>query len=405
MTEESSRFPSLSTLSVHAGEAREKSDFAIADPIHCASTFTFANTAAIIEMLENEGRTLAGQERDEYARYSSPNVRTAEKKLAALERTEEALLCTTGMSALSLLFWSYLRPGDHLLFFDRCYHRTRQFCQDFLEPYGIRCEAIPTGDFAALEAALRPETRLIFSELPTNPHLDVIDLERLTTLAQQRGIKTCIDTTLASPINLRPREWGADFVVHSATKYLGGHNDLLAGVLAGSKSDIAPVRKLQGISGAIAAPHTAYLLQRGLKTLALRIQQQNRSGQRIAEFLAQHPRVERVYYPGLETHPSYALARRYLSGFGGLVSFELKADLKATSRFIDAVRIPRIGPSLGGVESLIEQPTIMSFYRASVAERRRWNISDSLVRLAIGIEDPEDLVADLSQALSLTETF
>lgn len=394
MAEELSR----STAAVHAGEAREKSDFALVDPIHCASTFTFANTAAIISMLENGGKTSDGRPRDEYARYSSPNVRSVERKLAALEGCEEALLCTTGMSAISLLFWTYLRPGDHLLFFDRCYHRTRQFCQEYLEPFGVRCEAIPTGDFRALEAACRPETRLIFSELPTNPHLDVIDLERLTGFARRRGIKTCIDSTLASPINLQPRAWGADFVVHSATKYLGGHNDLLAGVLAGSSEDLAPVRKLQGISGAIVAPHSAYLLQRGLKTLALRLAQQNRSGQRVAEFLAQHPKVARVYYPGLETHPSYALARRYLSGGGGLISFELKADLKTTSQFIDALKIPRIGPSLGGVESLVEQPTIMSFYRASAAERRRWNIEDSLVRLALGIEASEDLIADLSEA-------
>ncbi len=387
---------SLSTLVVHAGEAREKSDFAIVDPIHCASTFTFADTAAIISMLENEGLA----ERDEYARYSSPNIRTVEKKLAQLEGTADALLCTTGMSALTLLFWSHLRPGDHLLYFDRCYHRTRQFCSDYLEQFGVRCEAIPTGDFAALEAATNAKTKLIFTELPTNPHLDVIDLERLCSFARAKGIKTCIDTTLASPINVRPAEWGADFILHSATKYLGGHNDLLAGVLAASVEDLAPVRKLQGISGAIAAPHTAYLLQRGLKTLALRIAQQNRSGQRVAEFLAQHPRVEKVYYPGLETHPSYALARRFLSGFGGLISFELKTDRKGASRFVDAVRIPRIGPSLGGVESLIEQPAIMSFYRASEAERRRWDISDSLVRLALGIEDSEDLIADLEQALA-----
>lgn len=387
---------SPATLAVHAGEAREKSDFAIVDPIHCASTFTFANTAAIISMLENQGEI----ERDEYARYGSPNIRTVEKKLAELEATEEALLCTTGMSALSLLFWSHLRPGDHLLFFDRCYHRTRQFCSDYLEPFGISCEAISTGDFAALEAACTTKTRLIFTELPTNPHLDVIDLERLTQLARRRGIKTCIDTTLASPINIRPALWGADFIVHSATKYLGGHNDLLAGVIAASKEDLAPLRRLQGICGAVAAPHTAYLLQRGLKTLALRIAQQNRSGQRVAEFLAQHPKVGKVYYPGLETHPSYAHARRYLSGFGGLISFELKSDREGTSRFVDSVQIPRIGPSLGGVESLIEQPLIMSFYRASEAERQRWGISDTLVRLALGIEDCEDLIADLQQALA-----
>ncbi len=388
-----SRESGLQTLAVHAGEAAVKSEFGIVDSINCSSTFTFANTAAIIDMLEG------GPERDEYARYSSPNTRTVERKLAALEGSEDAILCTTGMSALTLLFWGLLRPGDQLLFFDRCYHRTRQFCYDYLQAYGIRCQAIPTGDYAALEAACDSKTRLIFSELPTNPHLDVIDIERVVGIAKQRGIATCLDTTLASPINVRPVSWGIDYVVHSATKYLGGHNDLLAGVLCGTKQSLIPMRQLQGIIGAITAPHTAYLLQRGLKTLPLRIRQQNSSGLAVAQFLAQHPKVKRVYYPGLETHPSYPLARKYLAGGGGLVSFELHTDRQGCGRFIDSVRIPKIGPSLGGVETLIEQPLIMSFYRASPADRQRWGIDDALVRLALGIEETDDLIADLDQAL------
>ncbi len=385
----------LQTIAVHGGEAAVKSEFGIVDPIHCSSTFTFPNSAAVIAL--NEGAI----ERHEYARYSSPNSHTVELKLAALEGTEDALLTTTGMSALTLLFWGLLRPGDQLLFFDRCYHRTRQFCYDYLAAYGIRCRAIPTGDFEALADAIDDKTRLIFTELPTNPHLTVIDLERLTSIARSRGVKTCIDTTLASPINLQPVQWGADFIVHSATKYLGGHNDLLAGALCGTREDLAPIRQLQGIIGAIAAPHTAYLLQRGLKTLPLRIAQQNRSGLAIAQFLAQHPKVKKVYYPGLETHDTYAEARRYLRGGGGLISFELRTDREGCSRFIDGVSIPKIGPSLGGVESLIEQPLLMSFYKASPADRQRWGIDDALVRLALGIEDTEDLRLDIEQALSL----
>ncbi len=386
---------SLQTLAVHAGEARVKSDYGIVDPIHCSSTFTFANSAAIISMLEN------GEERDEYARYSNPNSRTVEKKLAALEATEDAILCTTGMSALTLLFLNRLRPGDQLLFFDRCYHRTRQFCYEYLEQFGVRCKAIATGDFQALEAACDARTKLIFTELPTNPHLDVIDIEALAALGKRKGIATCVDTTLASPINIQPSRWGIDFIVHSATKYLGGHNDLLAGVLCGRTEDLASIRTLQGIIGAVAAPHTAYLLQRGLKTLPLRVAQQNKSGLAVAQFLAQHPKVARVYYPGLETHPSYHLARKLLKGGGGLISFELKTDRHGCSRFIDAVHIPKIGPSLGGVETLIEQPYLMSFYRASKADRERWGIDDALVRLALGIEDTEDLIADVKQALDV----
>lgn len=382
------------TLAVHAGEQHVKGDYGIVDAIQCSSTFTFANTAAILSMYEGE------IERDEYARYGNPNTHTVEKKLAALEGTEDAVLCTTGMSALVLLFLAVLRPGDQLLFFDKCYHRTRQFLYDYLRSFGVRCTAIPTNDFEALEKACDERTKLIFSELPTNPHLTVIDLERLTQFAKNRGIDTCIDSTLASPVNVRPAEFGADYVVHSATKYLGGHNDLLAGVIAGSKEKLAALRELNGIIGTVASPHTAYLLQRGLKTLPLRVAQQNKSGLHIAQYLAQHPKVKKVYYPGLETHPTYKEARNCLKGFGGLISFELKTDGDGCSRFIDAVKIPRIGPSLGGVETLIEQPYIMSFYKTPPEERKRLEIDDALVRLAVGIEDLDDLVQDLEQALA-----
>jgi cystathionine gamma-synthase len=389
------REPGLSTLSVHGGEARVKSDYGLVDPIHCSSTYTFANTAALVAMLEGES-----EERDEYARYSSPNSRTVEKKLAELEGTEDAILCTTGMSALVLLFMADLKPGDKLIFFDQCYHRTRQFCFEYLKTYGVDCVQIPTGDFQALEQAMDGRTRLLFTELPTNPHLTVIDLERFVQIAKAYDAATCIDATLASPVNHLPARWGVDYIVHSATKYLGGHNDLLAGTIAGSKARLEPIRKLQGIIGAIAAPHTAWLLQRGLKTLPLRVQQQNKTGLAVAAYLNQHKAVKKVYYPGLPNHPSYEQAQKYLTGCGGLISFELKTDREGCARFIDACRIPRIGPSLGGVESLIEQPAIMSFYKASVADRQRWGIDDALVRLSLGIEDTQDLLSDLDQALN-----
>ncbi len=387
------REPGLSTLAVHAGESTVKSDFGLVDPIHCSSTYTFANTAAIISMLEGES-----EERDEYARYSSPNSRTVEKKLAQLEGTEDAILCTTGMSALTLLFLGTLRPGDKLVFFDQCYHRTRQFCFQYLAAYGVICEQVPTGDFQALERAVDDRTRLLFTELPTNPHLTVIDLERFVQVAKAKDAATCIDATLASPVNHLPSKWGVDYIVHSATKYLGGHNDLLAGVLAGDRARLEPIRTLQGIIGAIAAPHTAWLLQRGLKTLPLRVQQQNKTGLAVAAYLNQHKLVKKVYYPGLPNHPSYEQAQKYLTGCGGLISFELKTDREGCARFIDSVKIPRIGPSLGGVESLIEQPAIMSYYRASEADRQRWGIDSALVRLSLGIEDAQDLLCDLDQA-------
>ncbi len=383
----------LLTRAVHAGESRLKEGYGIVDAIQCASTFTFENSAAIVSMQEGE------LIRDEYARYGCPNVRVVEQKLSALDASEDALLCSTGMSALSLLFLTVLRPGDQLLFFDRCYHRTRQLCYEYLQSFGIRCTAIASNDFEALEAACDSRTRLIFTELPTNPHLIVIDLAKLAAIGKKHGIATCVDSTVASPVNIQPLNYGIDYVVHSATKYLGGHNDLLAGVICGRREQIGSIRRLNGVVGAVAAPHTAYLLQRGLKTLPLRIAQQNATGLAVAEFLAQHPKVKKVYYPGLETHATYREARTYLKGFGGLVSFELASDRYGCSRFIDAVKIPRIGPSLGGVESLIEQPYLMSFYHTEKEERERLEIDDALVRLALGIEDREDLIADLKQAL------
>ncbi|MBC7533390.1 MAG: aminotransferase class I/II-fold pyridoxal phosphate-dependent enzyme [Oligoflexus sp.] len=385
------------TKAVHAGEAHVRSDYGVVDSIQSSSAFTFADTAALLAMLNGE------HARDEYARYGSPNLRSVELKLAALEASESAIIFSSGMSALALLFLTVLRPGDQLLYFDSCYHRTRQFCSEYLRAFGIRCTAIGTNDFEALAEACDDRTRLIFAELPTNPHLTVIDLDRLVALAKAKGIQTCIDSTLAGPTNIQPILSGVDYVVHSATKYLGGHNDLLAGVLCGSEADLLPVRNLNGILGAIPSPHTAHMLQRGLKTLPLRLAQQNKSGLAIAQFLALHPRVQKVYYPGLETHPTYNLARKHLKGFGGLISFELKGDAQETGRFIDALKIPRIGPSLGGVESLVEQPYLMSFYKTDPEVRKSLGIADSLVRLAVGIEDTDDLIADLTQAFRQLE--
>jgi cystathionine gamma-synthase len=251
-----------------------------------------------------------------------------------------------------------------------------------------------------MERAITPKTRMLVSESPTNPQLSVIDLERFVDLARRHHVETLIDATLATPYNLQPLASGVDYVLHSATKYLAGHNDLLAGVIVGSHEKMEAVRHLRGIMGGINSPHNLYLLERGLKTFALRMQQHNRNGQAIAEFLAGHPRVEKVFYPGLATHPTHAIAARTMRGYGGLVTFLLKdADWRATAKVIDSVRIPRIGPSLGGVESLIEQPMVMSYFSYAPEERVRFGIPDNMIRLACGIEDTNDLIDDLKQGL------
>jgi cystathionine gamma-synthase len=382
-----------STQAVHAGEARQKLAHALTEPIVQTATYTFTDSAEIADHFE--GRI----EREEYGRYGNPTQRVAEKKIAALEGAEDALLFSSGMAAITTTLFAMLAKGAHVVVTDDAYRRTRQFLHQVLRRYGVEVSTVPAGDYERMEEAIRQTTRLIFSESPTNPYNRVIDLERLADIGRRHRVKTIIDSTFATPINQRPIEFGIDLVIHSATKYLGGHNDLLAGVVSGSEDLVSGIRDLQGITGAVVDPFAAYLLIRGLKTLALRVERQNANATRIAEFLASHPKVERVHYPGLPTHPEHEIARRQMKGFGGVVSFEVRGDLAAASRVVDACTIPRIAPSLGGVESLIEQPALMSFYELTTEERLQIGIRDNLVRYSVGIEDAEDLIADLAQAL------
>jgi len=389
---------SFSTRAVHAGEARAKPYHSLTTPIVQTSTFTFADTTDLVDFMEAH---LWGdeKERTEYGRYGNPTLAAVERKLADLDSGEAALLFSSGMAAVTTTLLSLLSSGAHLVMTDDCYRRTRQLITQFLNRYGVEATQVPVGDYEALEAAIRPNTRLILSESPTNPYLRVVDLPRLVEIARRHGLKTVIDSTFATPINQRPLEFGVDLVIHSATKYLGGHNDLLAGVVTGSEYMIAGLRETSGMIGAISDPNTAYLLLRGLKTLELRVVRQNETGLKVAHFMERHPAVRRVYYPGLPGHPDYAIAREQMSGFGGVISFELDADLEATGRFIDALQIPYIGPSLGGVESLVGQVALVSYYELSSEERAKIGISETLVRLAVGIESADDIIADLAQAL------
>lgn len=382
-----------STQSVHAGEPRTKLASSLTTPIIQTATYTFADTAELAAYFEHR------IERDEYGRYGNPTQRVAECKLAALEGAEEALLVSSGMAAITTTLLSMLSKGGHVVVTDDAYRRTRQFLQQILRRYGVEISTVPAGDYERMEDALRTTTRLIFSESPTNPYNRIIDLDRLAAIGRRHRVKTIIDATFSTPINQRPLDFGIDLVIHSATKYLGGHNDLLAGVVLGSNELVSAIRDFEGIIGPVADPFTSYLLVRGIKTLALRIARQNENAQRIAEFLEAHPKVARVHYPGLPSHPEHAIARRQMRGYGGVVSFEVHGDLAAATRLVDACTIPRIAPSLGGVESLIEQPALMSFYELTTEERLQVGIKDSLIRYAVGIEDADDLIADLEQAL------
>jgi len=390
---EKADFHGDSTRAVHGGR-QENPYHAVTEPIVQTATYAFANSAEVRASKRGE---LTG--RIEYGRYGNPTVRAAETRLAALEGAEDAILYASGMAAITGVILSLLSSGDHLILTDDGYRRTREFSLKFLKRMGIHCTIVPMNDFDALEAAIRPETRLIVSESPTNPYLRVLDLARLTEIAHRHHLLTMIDSTFASPLNIRPLDWGVDLVVHSASKYLAGHNDLLSGVVAGKKDLLDPLREQLGVLGGISDPHNANLLLRGVKTLGLRIRHQNQSGMRVARFLESHPQVAQVWYPGLASHADHELATAQMSGFGGVISFTLHGDLNSTARFIDSLQLAQIATSLGGTETLVIQPALMTYYEYTSAERAAIGISDSLVRLSLGIEDSEDILLDLAQAL------
>lgn len=389
-----------STQAVHAGAPRWKPYHALIDPVFQTSTYTFEKMAEVVEYEEShqQGRPI---DRFEYGRYGNPTVAAAEARLAALEDAESAIQLASGMAAITYALLHLLPTGSHVVITDDSYRRTRQFCETYLQRFQVNCTVVPLEDYAALEAAIRPETRVLFSEAPSNPYLRVLDLQRFAEIGRRHGAITVVDSTLATPINTRPLAWGVDLVVHSATKYLGGHNDLLAGFIAGREELVKPLREAIGILGGISDPNTAYLLLRGMKTLALRVERQNRTAQQVAEYLAGHPLIEQVYYPGLPDHPGHALAARQMLGFGGLLSLKLRGDLQAAFRMIDALKLFYISPSLGGSESLVIHLATQAYYDCTPEQRREAGMPDNLIRLAIGLEDADDLIADLDQALDV----
>ncbi len=382
------------TSSVHAGELRQQEANAITTPIYQTSTFWFRNSKEVTDYQEGKSQ------REEYGRYGNPTWRAVERKVSALEGGEESILFASGMCAATTTFMALLPQGSHLIVTSDCYRRTRQFINQFLSRMGVETTVIEPGNLAAFEAAIRPETKLFFTESPTNPYLRVIDVPAFATAAHAHGVKVIIDSTFATPVNHKPLADGADLVLHSATKYLGGHNDLLAGTLTGPKEMIDPVRKALGVLGGIIDSHAAWLLLRGIKTLDIRMERHNANGMALARYLEAHPKVKHVWYPGLASHPDHAIALRMMKGYGGVVTFEIDTDLAGAMRFIDSTTIPYQAPSLGGVESLIELPVTMSFWDVPKPDRLKLGVTDSLVRYAAGIENAADLLADLEQALA-----
>ena len=381
-----SRTTRLETRLIHAGEPRP----------HILG----AGIAPIFRSTIWESRPGEDYHDIRYPRLSNlPNHTALHEKLAALEGGEAALVAASGMAAISAALLSVLRAGDHLLVQDCVYGGTHGLLTQDLPRLGIECDFVDGNDPDAWKSKLRPETRAFYAEAIANPLMDISDHEAIVAFARDAGLVSLIDATFASPLLFRPLEWGYDLVLHSCTKYLNGHSDVAAGAVVGAAERVEAVRQRLNHLGGSLDPQAVYLLQRGVKTLAVRLAHQTRSAQAIAEFLEAHPRVSRVRYPGLESHPQHMRARRLFDGYGGMLSFELAGGQAAAERLFDALELPFSSASLGGVESLVTRPAATSHAGLPAAERERLGIADGLIRFSVGIEATDDLIADLDAAL------
>ena len=385
---------SLATRSIHAGEDRKKYADSITTPIVQTSTFTFSDSKDVEEYTKN------GKEHFEYGRYGNPTATIAECRLADLEGAEDCVVFSSGMSAITTTILSLVKSGDHIVITDDSYKKTLEFCRSYLKRFGIDSTIVSFDDYDAIDKAIQPNTRFIFSESPTNPYLNIFDLVKLVKIAKKHKVLTLIDSTFSTPVNQRPLEFGIDLVLQSCTKYLAGHNDILAGAVLGKTQLVDQIRALHKSMGGVIDPHCCYLLLRGMKTFPIRVERQNETALKIARFLEEHPAVKRVYYPFLESHRHYSIAQEQMNGGGGVVTFELKGTLETSKKFLDALKLCFIGPSLGGVETLITHPALVSYYDYPRKERIKLGITDTLFRLAVGIEDVEDLIADIERGLN-----
>jgi cystathionine beta-lyase/cystathionine gamma-synthase len=364
----------------------------VVPPLHLSATFESKDVDEQVELEERKADTF-------YTRYGNPTLSLVERVVADLEATESAAVFGSGMAAITTTLLAHLKAGDHAVFQREIYGGVHRFAKEILPAYGVSVDWFEAMDADGAERALRDNTKILYLESPTNPTLKLVDIERVTRMARRRGVPTLIDSTFASPFNTRPHELGVDGILHSATKYLGGHSDLLAGALAGSGALVSRVKSHLRVLGGILDPHAAYLLLRGMKTLELRVKRHNENAFEVAQYLLGQDRVRAVHYPMLESHPQHELARRQMKGGGGVLSFEVDGGLEEAKRFANALELVRVAPSLGSVESLLSIPCLTSHAMLSPEERRRAGIADGLVRLALGVESPGDLVADLSQAL------
>jgi cystathionine beta-lyase/cystathionine gamma-synthase len=381
----------IDTVAVHGDVQPEHRSGPLATPIYQTSTF---------EVTDSEEQLRATTTDRFYTRYGNPTHSVAERAIARLEGTEATLLFSSGMAAITTSILALLRAGDHIVAQADLYGGALKFFTQWFPKFGVETTLVETTDPDSFARAIRPNTRLMYLESPTNPTLKLVDLERAVAIARQHKLTTLIDNTFATPVNQRPAEYGVDLVLHSGTKYFAGHSDLICGVVTGRRPLIDEIRDTRTELGGSMDPHAAFLLLRGLKTLVVRVQRQNENALRVAAFLEKHPGVKRVYYPWLPSHPQRVLAQKQMSGGGGLLSFEVDGTGEDARRFSEALRLFALAPSLGGVDSLVTIPVITSHAMVRPEERKNMGVTEQLVRLAIGIESADDLIADLEQAFA-----
>ena len=380
------------TRAVHAGHL-DNPFGAVSTPIYQSATFGYPSLAAMIEAFKKGPAGVV------YTRYANPTILACEAKLADHEGAEAALVFSSGMAAITSTLFSLLRPGDRIACLREIYGGTFEFLSHWADRLDWIVDWVATADADGIERVLTPDTKVVYAESPTNPLLRLVDLERLAARAHAVGAVLVVDNTFATGHLQRPIELGADLVCHSATKYLGGHGDLVAGAAMGSRARMDALWKVRKILGGVMDPQAAWLLERSVMTLPLRVERASQSAAAIAAFLARHAFVQRVHYPGLASHPDHALAGRQMKSFGAMVTVELAGDLAASARFVDSLRLFHLAASLGGVESLVSVPAASSHFALTPAERAAAGVTDGMVRLSVGIEDEADLIADLEQAL------
>ena len=372
-----------------AGDLRKKNG-PLATPIYQTSTF---------EVTDNDEQLRATHTDHFYTRYGNPTNTVAEKTIAALEGVDAALTFASGMGAVTTTLMALLKSGDHVVAQRDIYGGVNKFLSQWLPKMGIETTFVDTIDYEQHARAIRPDTKLLYLESPTNPTLRIVDFKKAAALAKQHKLLSMVDATFGTPINQHPAEFGIDVVMHSGTKYLAGHTDLICGVVAGRHELMERIRETRTTLGNCMDPHASWMLVRGLKTLAVRVARQNENAQRVAEFLADHLKVRSVNYPFLEQHPQFALARAQMSGGGGIVSFEVEGTGEDARRVSEAMRLFTLAPSLGGVESLVSIPVLTSHAMIPAADRAKMGVTEQLIRLSVGIENADDLIADLEQAL------